>query len=928
MATIITLYKKCKITRDRNARVDELANYLSSFSADDKKVFSDCQYQQIELNKILKLELDQAEVGKSVYNYLDIYQDAKHFYYFINKAVWKSTKTVEFELTMDTVNTFADDFTFNKKTHITRQHKDRITPVHYIDENISAYVKHDAPESTARNKCLIIGPWENEVSDYGRVDFYEVDGDTVNYTSVIGYVCEGLNKERIDIAPVPGSPLLAPALVTRVEFNGDDQGYAFRIYGVPVPHLGDSIDLDAEQVLVSKTNDEIIADQANGIYYCIEISDDGDYIIPDNSETWYEWTALFSAVYELKYRRIIDEKSEGIEPPQFKVNEYSIPDSNTVTNWNLLWRTNPHGDNTQAVDTYLIPDDAIDIKVKSKGTITASDLVEGRYYYIMAYNQWVLTSPQHGTRIFEQGNSTNIYLYDQDGKQVGKAINHVVEVETENQEVIVTGSNPFWTRLNKNGNNIDVVVYQPWDDIWAWLETKKVSSATVSSLRYVSENTGSSYTVKYYQSATEYSSTNDLYKVKDQLTSGQWSTSSSTPYTLTSIDNFDRTDTKNIKLISIPYSFFKINPGDVLEDSNWVYDTTLHVLRYEANNRQRFETTIECGFNPMDKCFVDYVAPTLSNPRIPALESKLYNSEFYIPKFVYDNFNYQFQLENMDVDDLIKVEPINIGYKVTNTINSRFMFAFNQKLKRSTSDYDNVCLVNRNNELTLYNNDYLNYIKSGYNYDKKNKDAQLVKGVTGVVAGGIGGAVATGLAVSKIGAAAGTAAGPVGTAIGAGIGAVVGVATSLISLGISQSQADRQIQQKLDEKARQATAVAGSDDIDLLTSYTGGNKAKFVEYKCSDRVANTLNDLFYYCGYSDDIQEVPDLTTRKYFNFIQCEPVFNEEADTPYKEYLEDIKARYAEGVTVYHRTLSGSGIVRPTYDWNQEKENWEMSLL
>jgi len=82
-----------------------------------------------------------------------------------------------------------------------------------------------------------------------------------------------------------------------------------------------------------------------------------------------------------------------------------------------------------------------------------------------------------------------------------------------------------------------------------------------------------------------------------------------------------------------------------------------------------------------------------------------------------------------------------------------------------------------------------------------------------------------------------------------------------------------------------------------------------------------LLDLFYYFGYTDNVYGVPNLNTRRWFNYIECVPVFNEEADTPYKEYLDDIKERYQAGITVYHR------VGYSTYDLNQEKENWERSL-
>ena len=82
-----------------------------------------------------------------------------------------------------------------------------------------------------------------------------------------------------------------------------------------------------------------------------------------------------------------------------------------------------------------------------------------------------------------------------------------------------------------------------------------------------------------------------------------------------------------------------------------------------------------------------------------------------------------------------------------------------------------------------------------------------------------------------------------------------------------------------------------------------------------------IADLFYYTGYKHNKLEKPNLTSRYWFNFIQCSPVFNEEGASPYNDYIDDIKARYEAGITVYH---SHNGV----YDWDQELENWEVSIL
>ena len=108
----IKIYKT-NITPDRNALVDNLSTYLSSLTpAYSNDTF---QYIQLSTDISIKVELDQEMQVQEIGNYVDLFQDNKHFYFFILKSNWKSTKTIELSLSIDSVNTFKDDFTFNKK---------------------------------------------------------------------------------------------------------------------------------------------------------------------------------------------------------------------------------------------------------------------------------------------------------------------------------------------------------------------------------------------------------------------------------------------------------------------------------------------------------------------------------------------------------------------------------------------------------------------------------------------------------------------------------------------------------------------------------------------------------------------------------------------------------------------------------------------
>lgn len=314
-------------------------------------------------------------------------------------------------------------------------------------------------------------------------------------------------------------------------------------------------------------------------------------------------------------------------------------------------------------------------------------------------------------------------------------------------------------------------------------------------------------------------------------------------------------------------------------------------------------------------------APAINDNRIVKDDPKIETSQFSTYKFLYDSFAQEVKLERFGLTDATQNPTLPIKFKPTNTINSRFAFKFNWDLTtwgsdaniKHGSDYDEYLLVNRNNEETIFSSDYLNYLRNGYNYDKK------VKGEQSAMSYLMGGLQVAG---AVVGFAASAFTGGASTA--AGVALATGAITTFASAGYQQYSNEQAMAQKLKNLQMQAANVSGSDDVDLLKYYCN-NKLRFVVYKPLQFQRNALNDLFYYCGYKHKAMGVPDTTSRVWFNFIQCKPVFieeeNGEVGAPYNKFWDDIKTRFMAGVTRYHK-------VNSTYDWAQEKENWEVSLL
>lgn len=385
----------------------------------------------------------------------------------------------------------------------------------------------------------------------------------------------------------------------------------------------------------------------------------------------------------------------------------------------------------------------------------------------------------------------------------------------------------------------------------------------------------------------------------------------------------DKTDTKIIKIIRLPYA-----PCEVEYDSDTGVYTFPNEWEYNGGymqlNDASLSTEFESSLDDVDWSFLVQnvgTAPSINDNRLVKDDPKIETSQFSTYKFLYDSFAQEIKLEKFGLTDATQDPTLPIKFKPTNTINSRFAFKFNWDLTvwgsdaniKHGSDYDEYLLVSRNNEETIFSSDYLNYLRNGYNYDKKVKNEQATMNY--VMAG-----------LQTVGAVVGFAASAFtgGASAAAGVALATGAITTFASAGYQQYTNEQAMAQKLKNLQMQAASVSGSDDVDLL-KYYNKNKLYFVSYAPLQFQRNALNDLFHYCGYKHKAMGVPDTTSRVWFNFIQCKPVFveeeNGEVGAPYNKFWDDIKTRFMAGVTRYHK-------VNSTYDWAQEKENWEVSLL
>ena len=386
------------------------------------------------------------------------------------------------------------------------------------------------------------------------------------------------------------------------------------------------------------------------------------------------------------------------------------------------------------------------------------------------------------------------------------------------------------------------------------------------------------------------------------------STVGTTTGVLNTIDSVNRTDTRIVKIIKMPYAPFYINleNGKLKIPTGWTYSNG-YLLLNDLNTE--FITEAGDAISIADVMTLQVLSTNIAKGKDNDIkyESKLYNSNFYSLKYLYDNFEKEIYLERYSTT--LDNPAFDIAFKQSNNISSNSLFKFtavngSYKVPDMYGEYLNV---NRQNEVALFSSDYLNYIRNGYNYDKKAKTRQLTTSIIGAVAS-TGAAVLSGVfGGSVFGAAA---------AISLGASTANSI-TSIINTAIANEQA---MQQKLDTARLSAASVSNTEDLNLL-SYYNGNRLLEERASISDEVKQGLYNLFRLTGYACNEYNIPTFDSRLYYNFIQCKADFEESKWTYAKSFLDDIKAKYEIGVTYFHK-------VDNDYDFLQTKENFEKWMI
>ena len=400
---------------------------------------------------------------------------------------------------------------------------------------------------------------------------------------------------------------------------------------------------------------------------------------------------------------------------------------------------------------------------------------------------------------------------------------------------------------------------------------------------------------------------------------------------ITGIDELDKTLDTLIKIVELPYcplTYTTFNNQVIFDYPVGIYaDSGNHYnfIEIRGFNLNYYESLIDISTTDfteigemLKNCSTDFFANQL---RSADFETKLYNSELYSKKFVYDSFDYEFKFENMNRNESFGIKT-NFKFKQISSValSSKFLFDFSPSWVESSpeEDFSTILPISRNNEIILYTNQYLNYLRNQRDYDLKVNEAikqnNLINLITGTVS-----------------SASGTASALAGDSSSSGIANSfvqfgTGFAGRLENYSHSEYMRELALQQKQKELARQKTSVQGADDLGLLNYYTKGNYPKLVTYAPSDTIKKYLADLFHFKGYNAGYYGEPQIFTRVRFNYIEADISLREETSAFIlrnysQEILYDYKQRWASGLTILHSLNNTSP------DFNQKYENWETIL-
>lgn len=294
------------------------------------------------------------------------------------------------------------------------------------------------------------------------------------------------------------------------------------------------------------------------------------------------------------------------------------------------------------------------------------------------------------------------------------------------------------------------------------------------------------------------------------------------------------------------------------------------------------------------------------------LESRLYSSEFFSWGIWFAGQELLINNEKFSIDGTTYPQFI-LKYKVSNEFTGHFYFSIEfsdyWQYKGLNNPTDLTLYVSKDNRGLLLQNSYLDYRKTMQQYDKQS--LAIAQSQTWF---NVGSTIANSLLMSAISVGAGALT-PLGIAQ-RGLGLASSISGSLGNAIFAQINNENALRQKETSLAVQRSTIRSGADVSLQASLLG-NKLYFVQYSISDLLRQNLYRYFKYYGYACNDYGVPNLNTRRWFNYIECEADFDMSGLEVYAFYLAHIKEKLKQGCTIYHKYNNN-------WDLTQSNENWE----
>ncbi len=390
------------------------------------------------------------------------------------------------------------------------------------------------------------------------------------------------------------------------------------------------------------------------------------------------------------------------------------------------------------------------------------------------------------------------------------------------------------------------------------------------------------------------------------------------------IKNFDTKLDNIIKIIKLNYLPFKLIIDE--ENANDMFISTIDDTMFQPPSRYVRLRPLSYRKTLGDKTYhallIDtyrHIPYTDNTRRYQIGEIKLPLLSHIVSVFDYASMSFEPKLDTREftyhVISSSKSENLVLYYE---NFNDDVKLYVNNSLDVWT--YDEVVITNYgnddvfnnlrtklNNELMLSNDAYLNYIKNNREQIQTTQNLNATKtaiGVASIVGGGA-------LIVSSIATG--------GAGLGMGLGLIAGGIGSTVSgVGNIASESAKQYDYKdrLDETKSSANTLM----IDIAE---GKDKYHLTKYKIHDKYKERVYQLFMKQGYLINEYRKPNLTSRYYYNYIQCSYVELNPQAIPQDAVRRIIENIYLNGTTIWHyRNPNDFRFIDYSF------ENWEMSLI